>query len=37
MLTERIRINKIPSMIWGEKSTKVFIAVHGNMSNKKIK
>ena len=34
MLTKRIRINKIPSIIWGEKSTKIFIAVHGNMSNK---
>ena len=27
-------INNIPSIIWGEKSNKVFIAVHGNMSNK---
>ena len=34
MLTKRIKINNIPSIIWGEKSTKVFIAVHGNMSNK---
>ena len=34
MKTERIKINNIPSIIWGEKSTKVFIAVHGNMSNK---
>lgn len=31
----KIKINDIPSMIWGEKSDKVFIAVHGNMSNKK--
>jgi len=29
-----IKINDIPSIIWGEKSNKVFIAVHGNMSNK---
>ena len=34
MKTERIRINNIPAIIWGEKSDKVFIAVHGNMSNK---
>ncbi|MBR6034117.1 MAG: alpha/beta hydrolase [Clostridia bacterium] len=29
-----MRINNIPSIIWGERSNKVFIAVHGNMSNK---
>ena len=34
MKTERIKINDIPSIIWGEKSNKVYIAVHGNMSNK---
>ena len=34
MTIERITINKIPSILWGEKSNKVFIAVHGNMSNK---
>ena len=34
MKTTRIKINNIPSIIWGEKSNKVFIAVHGNMSNK---
>lgn len=34
MKTEKIKINNIPSIIWGEKSNKVFIAVHGNMSNK---
>ena len=34
MKIERININNIPSIIWGEKSNKVFIAVHGNMSNK---
>lgn len=34
MKKERIKINKIPSIIWGEKSQKVFIAIHGNMSNK---
>ena len=34
MKIDRIKINNIPSIIWGEKSNKVFIAVHGNMSNK---
>ena len=34
MKIERIKINNIPSLIWGEKSKKVFIAIHGNMSNK---
>ena len=34
MKTEKTKINNIPSIIWGEKSNKVFIAVHGNMSNK---
>ena len=34
MKIERIKINNIPSLIWGEKNKKVFIAVHGNMSNK---
>ena len=34
MKTERININNIPSIIWGEKSDKIFIAIHGNMSNK---
>ena len=34
MKKERIEINGIPTVIWGEKSKKVYIAVHGNMSNK---
>ena len=34
MKKERIEINNIPSIVWGEKNNKVFIAVHGNMSNK---
>jgi len=34
MKTKRMNINNIPSLIWGEESRKVFIAVHGNMSNK---
>ena len=37
METKRIKINNIPSIIWGEKSSKVFIATHGNMSNKEDK
>ena len=31
---ERTMIDDIPTMIWGEKSSKIFIAMHGNMSNK---
>ncbi|MEG2235159.1 MAG: alpha/beta hydrolase [Clostridia bacterium] len=34
MKKQKIKINNIPSIIWGEKSNKVFIAIHGNMSNK---
>ena len=34
MEIERIKINNIPSIIWGKDSRRVFIAVHGNMSNK---
>lgn len=34
MKTKKIKINNIPSIIWGENSGKVFIAIHGNMSNK---
>ena len=34
MKIERIKINNIPSIIGGEKSSKVYIAIHGNMSNK---
>lgn len=34
MKIQKTKIGSIPSIIWGEKSSKVFIAVHGNMSNK---
>lgn len=34
MKIEKIKINDIPSIIWGEKRDRIFIAVHGNMSNK---
>ena len=37
MKIERIKINNIPAIIWGEKSSKVYIAIHGNMSNKEDK
>ena len=33
MKIEKTKINNIPAIIWGEKSSKVIIAVHGNMSN----
>ena len=29
-----LNIENIPAILWGEKSDKLFIAVHGNMSNK---
>ena len=34
MKTKKIKINNIPSIIWGENKGKVFIAIHGNMSSK---
>jgi len=34
MKIEKQKINHIPAILWGEKSRKVFIAVHGNMSHK---
>lgn len=34
MKIERTKIGNIPAVLWGEKSNKIFIAVHGNMSNK---
>lgn len=34
MRKERFNISNIPAVLWGEKSEKLFIAVHGNMSNK---
>ena len=37
MKIEKISINNIPSIIWGENSNKLFIAVHGNLSNKEDK
>ena len=34
MKITRIEIENIPTLIWGEKKDKVFIAIHGNMSFK---
>ena len=34
MKKDKLSINNIPVVVWGEKQDKVFIAVHGNMSNK---
>ncbi len=34
MKIENIRINNIPTILWGEKSTKLIIGIHGNMSSK---
>lgn len=34
MINKVFKINNIPSVLWGNPSQKVIIAVHGNMSNK---
>ncbi|MGG7177130.1 alpha/beta hydrolase [Clostridium paraputrificum] len=34
MFKNKFKISNIPTVLWGEKSEKLFIAVHGNMSNK---
>lgn len=34
MESERIEINKIPAILWGEKSEKIYIFVHGKKSYK---
>ncbi len=34
MLKENILIDDIPAILWGNDSTEIFIAVHGNMSSK---
>lgn len=34
MFKDRFNIGNIPAVLWGEKREKLFIAVHGNMSNK---
>ena len=32
--TERIKVGKIPCIVWGEPSDKVYLCVHGKMSDK---
>ncbi|MPM65900.1 IS1595 family transposase [bioreactor metagenome] len=34
MNKQNVLIQNIPAIIWGEKGSKMFVAVHGNMSNK---
>ena len=34
MITQSIKINNIPAVIWGEQSDRVYIHVHGKMSRK---
>lgn len=34
MLKRELEIEGVPSIIWGSKTDKLYIAVHGNMSNK---
>lgn len=34
MLKQELKIEGIPSILWGSKSDKLFIAIHGNMSHK---
>lgn len=34
MIKQNLKIGNIPAILWGEKSDKLFVVVHGNMSNK---
>lgn len=34
MISDKIKINNIPTIIWGKKSDKVYLFVHGKMSSK---
>ena len=34
MKVENIKISNTPAMLWGERSSKIIIAVHGDMSSK---
>lgn len=34
MLKNNFKIENIPAILWGDKSDKLFVVVHGNMSNK---
>ena len=34
MIVNKIKINNIPALVWGEKSEKVYLCVHGKISSK---
>ncbi|MBU5484301.1 alpha/beta hydrolase [Clostridium sp. MSJ-11] len=34
MIKQNLKVENIPAILWGNKSDKLFIVVHGNMSNK---
>ncbi len=34
MIKQKFKIENIPAILWGDKSEKLFVVVHGNMSNK---
>ena len=34
MITKDLKIENIPALLWGEPSSRLIVAVHGNMSNK---
>jgi hypothetical protein len=34
MIKQNLEIENIPAILWGDKSDKLFVVVHGNMSNK---
>jgi len=34
MIRHNLRIENIPAILWGEETSKIMVAVHGNMSNK---
>lgn len=34
MIVNKIKISNIPALVWGEKSDKVYLCVHGKMSSK---
>ena len=34
MKTQKLLVDQIPAVVWGEPSDRVFLAVHGNLSNK---
>ena len=34
MITQEFTIEKMPALLWGEKSDKLIVAVHGNQSHK---